>query len=613
MMCYRYRLTLLAACLCSAWACLPASADAYDPPTSYYNSATGTGTTLKSQLHNIIDNHTFFFYSEARSILQVTDRDPNDPSNIVLVYDRASLDVSGLSAAGVSGWDSGNSWNREHVWPRSRGVDDSGDDNSDLHNLRPSDPRVNSDRGNLNFGGAFGQSFGVTFDGGQVWYPGDADAGMVARQGFYMAVRYDGSDSQTENLELTNGNPGTNGTTMGSLDRLIEWHYAAPPDAFERRRNDVIYDSYQGNRNPFIDRPEYAWSVFVDQNNDSRVTIAGGTTGADASQSALTVDFGSALVGSLPTVDHQTVTLNKAGNDGTYYDVTVDGDATSDVEGRFNAFTTGGADNATISVGMDPDASSAGLNTGTITIDNLDITTGAGAGRGANDADDVITAQFTVLDHMNGSFAADSDQDAIFLDFGQVTQGDTIAGIGIDLFNLEATAGFTSDMDIDAVVRTGSSAFGLEGLTGTVGAGASASGLATLDTDTLGSFDATWLVQVSDEDLLGELRQTLYIFLSAQVVAPLLPGDTDGDGDVDDADLGTAFSNYIGPMDPGVGTKTAAQGDTDGDGDVDDADLGAAFANYTGPIAAANVPEPAASAVLLTLLIGARRRTRRGV
>ena len=36
---------------------------------------------------------------------------------------------------------------------------------------------------------------------------------------------------------------------------------AAPPDDFERRRNQVIYSGYQNNRNPFIDRPELVWSV----------------------------------------------------------------------------------------------------------------------------------------------------------------------------------------------------------------------------------------------------------------------------------------------------------------------------------------------------------------
>ena len=64
---------------------------------------------------------------------------------------------------------------------------------------------------------------------------------------------------------------------------------------------------------------------------------------------------------------------------------------------------------------------------------------------------------------------------------------------------------------------------------------------------------------------------------------PLIPGDTDFDGDVDDADLGTAFSNYTGPV-GAAGDKNFWDGDTDFDGDVDDADLANIFSNYTGPI-----------------------------
>ncbi|MFN3168993.1 MAG: LamG-like jellyroll fold domain-containing protein [Phycisphaeraceae bacterium] len=79
---------------------------------------------------------------------------------------------------------------------------------------------------------------------------------------------------------------------------------------------------------------------------------------------------------------------------------------------------------------------------------------------------------------------------------------------------------------------------------------------------------------------------------------PSIPGDTDGDGDIDDSDLGTAFSNYTGPLAPGTGGKTAADGDTDGDGDVDDSDLGTAFSGYTGPLGPASVPEPTSLALV---------------
>ena len=543
-------------CLAIALITFAARPDAYDPPASYYNSATGTGTTLKSQLHNIIDDHTFLFYSEARSALQVTDRDPSDPSNIILVYDRQSLDVSGLFASGIPGWDSGISWNREHVWPRSRGInDDLGDDNSDLHNLRPGDPDVNSDRGNFNLGGAYGQSFGLVNDGGTYWYPGDADAGMVARQSFYMAVRYDGSDSETTNLELVNGNPASFGTTMGNLTRLIQWHFAATPDDFERRRNDIIYDNYQHNRNPFVDRPEFVWSVFVDQANDSRITINAGTTTADPSQSALLLDFGTALVGSGTGTTSQQVTLNKAGDDGTYYEVTVAGNATSSIQGRFNAFNTNGTDSETFTVGMTTNTNTPGMQTGTISIDNLDVTTAGGAGRGANDANDVITTTFTVLDHINGSFNASVDTNSLSIDFGTLTQGATHAGVSFDLFNLESTVGFTADMDIDTPQVFGSTAFNVTGLTGSVSAGSSIQALVTLDTAQLGTLVGAWLIKVSDPDLTGQISQTLFLNLTANIVAAITPGDTDSDGDIDDSDLGTTFANYTGPHSPKQNTQ----------------------------------------------------------
>ena len=80
-------------------------------------------------------------------------------------------------------------------------------------------------------------------------------------------------------------------------------------------------------------------------------------------------------------------------------------------------------------------------------------------------------------------------------------------------------------------------------------------------------------------------------------LAGSLPGDTNGDGDVDDSDLGTSFANYTGPI-GAAGGKTAAEGDTNGDGDVDDSDLGTSFANYTGPISPVSVPEPTSLALL---------------
>ena len=97
------------------------------------------------------------------------------------------------------------------------------------------------------------------------------------------------------------------------------------------------------------------------------------------------------------------------------------------------------------------------------------------------------------------------------------------------------------------------------------------------------------------------------IVISGDLGGAGLPGDTNGDNDIDDSDLGTSLANYTGPV--GDVGKTAAEGDTDGDGDVDDSDLGTSFANYTGPLSPASVPEPTSLAIIgLSGLALIRRR-----
>ena len=49
---------------------------------------------------------------------------------------------------------------------------------------------------------------------------------------------------------------------MGMLSTLLDWHLADPPDDFERRRNDLIAD-LQGNRNPFVDHPDWVQDIFA--------------------------------------------------------------------------------------------------------------------------------------------------------------------------------------------------------------------------------------------------------------------------------------------------------------------------------------------------------------
>jgi endonuclease I len=227
--------------------------------TGYYAAACGkSGAALKSALNTIISsNQTKISYDAVWDALKDTDQDPANPNNVILVY-------SGISRAKSANGGGNDNWNREHVWAKSHGdfgtVTGPG---TDLHHLRPEDVNVNATRGNLDFdngGSAVPEAPGSRYDSDS-FEPRDAVKGDVARMIFYMAVRYEGTDG-FPNLELDN--VVNNGTApyMGKLSVLKQWSQQDPPDAFEQRRNDVIYNSYQHNRNPFIDHPEWVSSIW---------------------------------------------------------------------------------------------------------------------------------------------------------------------------------------------------------------------------------------------------------------------------------------------------------------------------------------------------------------
>ncbi|NBM16123.1 endonuclease I family protein [Streptomyces sp. GC420] len=229
-----------------------------DYDSTYYASAIGkTGTSLKSALHGIVDGNTQISYSAVWNALKVTDEDPNNSSNVILLYTGTSRSKS------LSGGSTGN-WNREHVWAKSHGdFGTTTGPGTDLHHLRPEDVTVNSIRGNKDFdnGGSAVSGAPGNYTDSNSFEPRDAVKGDVARMILYMAVRYEGDDGWP-NLE-PNDLVG-NGTApyMGRLSVLKQWNDEDPPDAFEENRNEVIYDQYQHNRNPFIDHPEWVEAIW---------------------------------------------------------------------------------------------------------------------------------------------------------------------------------------------------------------------------------------------------------------------------------------------------------------------------------------------------------------
>jgi len=253
-------------------------------PTGYYTSIEGTeGDELKEGLYSIIKGHIEYSYTSSSTdtwdILKEADQDPANSDNVIGIY-------SGFSMNGAKEYNSGAGWSREHVWAKSRG--DFGTTKgagTECHHLRAEDVSTNTARSNRNFDecsvqyiDASGATDSYTSDTEFVWKPRDEVKGDVARMMFYMATRYEGENDEPDLeltemlLELSDKSP-----IHGRLSVLINWHFQDPVSEAERDRNEVIY-SYQNNRNPFIDHPEFAELIW------------GGVTGIASNKPKIVID-----------------------------------------------------------------------------------------------------------------------------------------------------------------------------------------------------------------------------------------------------------------------------------------------------------------------------------
>lgn len=169
------------------------------------------------------------------------------------------------------------SFNKEHIWPQSRGCQND-PAQGDLHHLRACDSTMNSTRNNKNYEYRRNVAGAMEMNGcwytttpEDAWEPPDSAKGDVARAVLYMDVRYENTYNTKVDLVAVDGlNPV--GTQLGNRATLIAWNEIDPPDDFERRRNELIYSTYQFNRNPFIDHPTWVRAVF-DPTNFTNETI----------------------------------------------------------------------------------------------------------------------------------------------------------------------------------------------------------------------------------------------------------------------------------------------------------------------------------------------------
>ncbi|MFY0604105.1 MAG: endonuclease [Flavobacteriaceae bacterium] len=255
-------------------------------PAGYYNTATGSGYTLKTQLKAIItsghidqgygalynayitsDNDSF--YENDNTVLDMYSENPTgpDPYN----YNH--------NVRNCGSYDSENDcYNREHIFPQGF-FNSQTPMRTDIHHVVPADGYVNGIRGSFPFGEVSspnhttsnGSKRGPNTYGtftGEVFEPIDEFKGDIARMLFYFATRYedDVTDNSWDNHNASVSNPlnGTNDQVYEDwyIKLLYKWHTDDPVSAREITRNDEAY-SFQGNRNPFIDHPEYVnmiWS-----------------------------------------------------------------------------------------------------------------------------------------------------------------------------------------------------------------------------------------------------------------------------------------------------------------------------------------------------------------
>ncbi len=231
-------------------------------PIQYYNNAEGKkGNELKTALHSIISGHVDYSYNNAKYLLNYCDADPDNSSNVILLYTQRSQDADTYGTGG-------DYINREHIWAKSHGgFGDIRPMDSDVHNLHPADGSVNELRSNRDFDDVAPEGTEVseapgTWYRSDAWEPSDAVKGQVARAILYMDVRYEGTDGEME-LEAVDGTGTYPKAQHGDLETLLEWNRQYTPTDFERRRNERIFNM-QLNRNPFVDHPEYADLIWGD-------------------------------------------------------------------------------------------------------------------------------------------------------------------------------------------------------------------------------------------------------------------------------------------------------------------------------------------------------------
>ncbi len=233
----------------------------YTGSYTYDQLSSLSGSSLRTKLRTLItsDRRTVG-YDGLRTYFPYTDAYYANSSQLVLFY---------CNGTATGKWDSGKTWNREHMWPDSMGGNAM---EGDLHSMRPTDPHLNSTRNNNLYGNASGGKTAVSNEangslpGGTyvsgIFEPYDFAKGDCARTILYDYV----VTSSMSSVEIV----------FTDEETLLEWCALDPVDEFEMSRNDVAQE-IQGCRNPFVDYPELAWILLGEKIPANMTTPSGGS------------------------------------------------------------------------------------------------------------------------------------------------------------------------------------------------------------------------------------------------------------------------------------------------------------------------------------------------
>lgn len=305
-------------------------------PAGYYDDAVGkSGEDLQKSLSTILNDATDVGYNGLWNLYKTTDR--RSDGKVWDMYSDVTNYTFGTDQCGTYGVE-GDCYNREHSVPKSWFSEQS-PMKSDVWHVYPTDGKINGMRSNNPFGevgsGASSSKNGFSQWGkcvtpgysGTVFEPNDEYKGDFARTYFYFATRYQNRITNWGSIFVSNYPH----IIDWQLNMLLRWHEQDPVSQKELDRNEAVYESRQGNRNPFIDYPELVDLIFGDSRNIPFMPDGGDAPYIEAPRNGSTVDMGIASVNSSSPVTVQlsvrgrniesTVSVEVGGNDSECFSV----------------------------------------------------------------------------------------------------------------------------------------------------------------------------------------------------------------------------------------------------------------------------------------------------